>query len=194
MPSRGRRSASHGLIALVIASIALAIMATSASAATTRADYVAQVDQVCTGFAPQFGKLSRPVIKKVLPALDFVGTESDAQETRRLNRAFRALGRYIGRSARVFAAEAEQLALVTPAPGDEAAVASWIDGLRQYASLQAQSTPAWKHRRLGRVATLSEKSVEALNNGGAGVTSFGISTCLTHIDVPEVTFSDAARG
>jgi hypothetical protein len=177
----------QGLIALAIAVMALGIIAGPARAASTRAEYVAQVDQACTSFAPKFASLDRP-LKQLTAQLNKVVTETDAQEKRRFNRIFRGLGRYIGKTASLFGEMAEQVALVGPAPGDEAAVAQWIEGLRQFAALQAQSVPAWRHRKLGRAAALSQRSLEALNNGGAAVAAFGISDCPTHIDVPETSY------
>jgi hypothetical protein len=171
-----------------VALAATAMATPSAQAASTRAEYVATVDQVCTGFSPQFSELSRQA-KKIGGKLDFVGTETDQQEKRRLNRVYRGLGRYVGRLAQVFDQMVGQLASVSAAPGDEAAAAQWIDGLRQFTALQAQSAPAWLHHKLGRVAALSQQSLTALNTGGAAVRDFGITVCLTHIDVPETTFS-----
>jgi hypothetical protein len=174
----------------MLAVAAIAIGPTAAQAASTRAEYVAQVDQICTGFAPRFQAL-RPNFKKIEANLNRVRTESDAQEKRRLNRVYRLLGRYVGKQARTFGAMAEQVAIVAPAAGDEAAVDQWIQGLRQFASLQAQSAPAFKHRRFGRAGALGQQSLAALNNGGAAVASFGITACPTHIDGPETTYSDA---
>jgi hypothetical protein len=175
------------LISLATAAVALSIAATSAGAASTRAEYVGQVDQVCRDTAPQFQAAYRH-FKKVTHGLDVVRTETDAQEKRRFNRLLRGLGRYVARTARVFAGMTERMALVTPAPGDEVAVSQWIEGLRQFTTLQAQSAPAWKRHKLGRAAALSEESVEALNNGGGAVKDFGIVACLVHIDVPTVAF------
>lgn len=44
---------TRNLIAFAIAAVALAIAATSASAATTRAEYVAQVDPICQASKPR---------------------------------------------------------------------------------------------------------------------------------------------
>jgi hypothetical protein len=175
-----------GVVALATTMIALAITST-AHAAATRAEYVAQVDQVCRDATPQFQALI-PQFKKLTRGLDSVRTESDAHEKKRLNRLYRGLGRYVAATARIFGGMVDGVALVSPAPDDELAVAQWISGFRQFVDLQAQSAPAWKHHRLGRAAGLSEQSVEAINNGGAAVKDFGISVCLTHIDVPTVSY------
>ncbi len=140
------------------------------------------MDHVCTGFTPQFQAISRK-IDALTAKYDVVRSESDSQEKRRLNRLYRGLGRYLGATARVFSAMTDQVAVVTPAPGDEAAVSQWIEGLRQFGALQAQMAPALKHHKLLRVVRLSQQSVEALNSGGAAVASFGIGPCPTHIDV-----------
>jgi hypothetical protein len=180
-------------VSLGVVVIALmAITATPAEAASTRAEYVAQVDQVCIDTTPQFRKLNRQWKKlaggKVL-SLDPSSEESisDAEEKRRLNRIYRGLGRYTARAARVFGGMVERMALVGPAPGDEAAVAQWIGGLREFVALQAQSAPAWKHHKFGRAADLSTRSVDSLNAGGAAVKDFGITACVVSVDVPETT-------
>jgi hypothetical protein len=176
-----------------MAAIALAITSAPADAASTRAEYVTQVDQVCTGYAPQFQILGRK-LDKLTAKFDVTRTESDAQEKRRLNRLYRGIGQYVSGSARVRGAMIDQLVTVPAAPGDEAAVAQWMVGLRRFNDLQAQSAPAWRHRKLARIIPLSDQSIEALNSGGAAVAGFGISACLTHIDVPETTYSDASHG
>ena len=172
----------RGAPILVLVLAATAIAASTAHGASTRAEYVAQVDQVCRDTATQFQALI-PQFKKINRGLNSTPTESDAHERKRLNRLFKGLGRYIGATARIFGEMADQVALVSPALGDEAAVAQWISGFHQFADLQAQSAPAWKHRKIGRAAALSQQSVEALNNGGAAVKDFGITVCLTHIDI-----------
>jgi hypothetical protein len=167
--------------------VAMAISATPASAASTRAEYVALVDQVCIDTAPQFQALNRR-FKKIARGFDEVRTETDVQEKRRFDRLYRRIGEAVGANARVFGGMVERLALVSPAPGDETAVGQWIEGLRQFNSLQAQSVPPWRHRHLGRVAALSEQSFEALNSGGAAVKDFGISHCPVHIDLPTTSY------
>jgi hypothetical protein len=179
-------SGTKGGLAVAVVLIAAAITAEAAPAATTRAEYVAQVDQVCGSYSPQFAKLSR-AFKKISGKLKNVPTESDAQEKRRFNRILRGLGRYVGQQARVFVAMSDQIALVSPAQGDEEAVRQWLQGLRQFAVLQGQSGPALTHHRFGQAAALSQESIAALNSGGAAVKDFGISTCLVTIDVSVTT-------
>jgi hypothetical protein len=175
------------VIALAITMIALAITATAAYGASTRTEYVAQVDQICTEAKPQFQKLGRQLNKIAPGDVIFVAPATNRREKRRLNRLYRGLGQYTARAAQAFGAMVERLALVTAAPGDEAAVAQWVGGLRQYVALQAQMAPAWRHHKLRRVLTLSDQSIEAVNNGGTAVKDFGISACLVRIDLPENT-------
>jgi hypothetical protein len=189
-----RRVIARVTFGLSISIAALALVAATASAASTRAEYVSQVDRVCTSFVPQFAKLAHPLKKVERNLKQNRADETGAHEKRRFNRLLRVLGRYTGSSAKVLAAMTEQVALVGPAPGDETAVAQWIEGLKQFAALQAQSAPALKNHKLGQAAALSQRSVAAVNSGGAAVADFGISACLTHIDVPEASYSDTARG
>ena len=175
------------MVALAITMIALAISATPATAATTRAEYVGQVNQVCGSFSPQLAKVSKS-FKKLGSRLKGVDSESGAHEKRRFNRLLNDLGRYIGRQARILGAMPDQVALVAPAPGDEAAVSQWLQGLRQFATLQGQQASALRHHKFGRAAGLSQGSFEALNSGGAAVKDWGIRTCPVTIDVSATSY------
>jgi hypothetical protein len=79
----------------------------------------------------------------------------------------------------------ENIALITPAPGDEAAVSQWVNGMRQYLELNARSLRASKHGKALKSLDLLEQSVTALDTGGAAVQGFGISVCPTSADGPQ---------
>jgi hypothetical protein len=182
MPHRSR-----GPIALAVAVALLAITATSASAATTRAEYVAQVDQICSQSPHDSGRLG-PKLKNLfspnapspmpLPG----GPEpTDKQIHRSLNRFINRLARVLASFNRTFSSTTEQIALIPPAPGDEAAVAQWISGLRQYAVYTASSLRALRHHKPRAALAFQGLAIDALDSGGTAVQGFGISVCTTSL-------------
>jgi hypothetical protein len=159
---------------------------TPANAASTRAEYVAQVDQICTASRPQVeaarNKLSKNLLKGPIfgpktgePTKHFLG---------RVNRSSRRLARAQRRFDRVFAAMVEAIATAAPAPGDEAVVAQWINGFRRSAQLARRAYRAAKHGKISRSLSLLGRSLDALDTGGSAVQDFGISVCPTSSDSP----------
>ena len=179
-----------GVIAAAIAMIALAIIATTASAATTRAEYVTQVDQICASSAQGSGRLG-PKLKSLFGphAISLLPTPGSSTPTKKqlqrsLNRFINRITRLLARTNRALGSTTEQIALVAPAVGDEAAVAQWIAGLRQYVTFTASSIRSLRHHNPRRSLAFQHQGIEALNAGGAAVQSFGISNCVT--SVPEL--------
>jgi hypothetical protein len=72
---------------------------------------------------------------------------------------------------------------VQPAPGDETAVGQWINGVRQYIDLSHWAIRAAKHGKVGKSFSLLERSLDALDTGGAAVQGFGITMCPTSSEV-----------
>lgn len=184
-----------GLIAVAIAMIALAITATSAGAATTRAEYVTQVDQVCSRSPQSSGRLGpnlkelfnpnaqsplNPNAQSPLPPPG-APEPTDKQIHRSLNRFINRLTRLLAGFNRASESTTEQLALIPAAPGDEAAVAQWIAGLRQHEIYTAESLRALRHHRPRGALAFQGLAIDALNSGGAAVQGFGISVCTTSL-------------
>jgi hypothetical protein len=160
----------------------LPITATSAQAASTRAEYVAQVDQTCGTSAPAFKKTFKTILnlanKMPLPP-DGVDPK---RFLRKLNRWGKQLARAQRRFDRVFAAMVEKIAAVPPAPGDEGAAGQWVSGLRQYVDLSARGSRAAKHGKIFQALSFLDKAATALDTGGVAVQGFGISRCPTSAD------------
>jgi len=123
----------RGLIALAITMITLAITATSASAATSRADWVAQADPICkSGVDQEFVVFSQQqaAIKQSRKQARRL-TRKHAKRHPRLHRRLReridriqaaAFTQFIAIERGVDA----QLATLTPAPSDESLVQVWL--------------------------------------------------------------------
>ena len=183
----GRRPIAPGLIALAITVALPAIAAVPADAATTRAEYVTQVDQVCSRspqssgrLGPKLKDLFSPNAPSPLP-LPGAPEPTEKQIHRSLNRFINRLARLLASFNQAFRSTTEQLALIPPAPCDEAAVAQWIAGLRQYATYTADSLHALRHHKPHAALAFQGLAIDALNSGGAAVQGFGISVCTTSL-------------
>jgi hypothetical protein len=169
-----------GLVALAGA----ALPPGAAQAASTRAEYVTQVDQICTQNSRDSGRLG-PRLKTLFGhkarSPDPQSGATKKQIHRSLNRLINHIARTLATFNREFGSTTEQIALVTPAPGDEVAVAQWLGGLRQYVSEIAESLRALRHHKPRAALAFQRQAIDALNAGGAAVQSFGISVCTTSL-------------
>jgi len=143
------------------------------------AEYVTQVNQACIDTRPEFEPVTRQIKKLV---------KKTRQGKLDLRRFFNRLTKLEARITRIFAEMVERLALVSAAPGDETAVATWINGLRQYTVFQWQSIRATQHRKEVRASQLDDQAHLALNAGGAAVRDFGITACPLSIEDGRETF------
>jgi hypothetical protein len=183
----GRRPIAPGLIALAITVALPAIAAVPADAATTRVEYVTQVDQVCSRspqssgrLGPKLKELFNPNAQSPLPPSG-APEPTDKQIHRSLNRFINRLTRLLAGFNRASESTTEQLALIPSAPGDEAAVAQWIAGLRQHEIYTAESLRALRHHKPRAALAFQGLAIDALNSGGAAVQGFGISICTTSL-------------
>jgi hypothetical protein len=174
-----------GLVA--VAAGAAALLPGTAQAASTRAEYVAQVDQICGRSSRDSGRLG-PRLKTLFGPKARSPQPEPGSPPRTKKQIRRALNRFINHIAailaifnREFSSTTEQIALVPPAPGDEAAVAQWIGGLRQYVSYIAESLHALRHHKPRAALAFQRQAIDALNAGGAAVQGFGISVCTTSL-------------
>src|SRR5215813_7323572 len=101
-------------VAPAVVLIALALAATAAYAAATRAEYVAQVDPICRAANPKQNALLKALERRIKQLHRHgVDTETPAK------RVIRIALRYYDRLAEIQRGENAQIAIVTPAPGDE---------------------------------------------------------------------------
>jgi hypothetical protein len=167
--------------------IVAAIIPTRASAAATRAEYVSQVDQICATTTKGFGRLG-PRLKilfgpKAYAPPPMSGTSPPTKKQLRWlrNRFINRLSRLLAVLNQSLSSTTEEIALVTPAPGDETAVAQWIAGMRQYVTFTASSIRSLRHHKPRQALAFQSQATEALDAGGAAVQGFGLSNCLTSL-------------
>jgi hypothetical protein len=122
-----------GSIALLIAVVALAITAGTAIAASTRTEYVAQVDPICQA-AHAAGQAETKRYARQVRRLTDDGFDPDHPSKALL----RAAVKFADRIAHIERLSFAQIAAVTPAPGDEETVTEWL-------RLRARETAYFQH-------------------------------------------------
>ena len=108
-----------GLIAVAITVMAGAITATSAAAATTRAEWVAQVDPICQNGQAQEAVAAQPLLRAAKRAKK----HRNRKTTRKLNRAVLV---YFAQFANIERAVNTQIASVPTASEDVSLIQVWL--------------------------------------------------------------------
>jgi hypothetical protein len=168
------------LIALAIIVIALAITVTTAVAASTRADYVAQVDPICQA-------AQKPTLK-TYDQLFKAGFESGHRSDKKRAKTFldRALGRFYIQVGNIYARVTGQISTIAAAPGDEATVALWLSERGQAAALAVQAGRAEKHLKRKRAHRLLNQSLSASGRAVRSVSTYEFRYCS--LDLGDVDF------
>jgi hypothetical protein len=112
------------MIALAITVIVLATTATGANAATTRAEFVAQVDPICQAAQAQELVAAQQVNRKLRKLRKHPNTRKARR--RAIKREFRAIGRFYGYVAVVEQGVNAQVAMIPPAIEDTSLIKLWL--------------------------------------------------------------------
>jgi hypothetical protein len=153
--------------AFVIAASLTAVSAPSASATSSRAEYIAQVEQLCVASQQQVEKHA-PKQTTIDPfKIKHQSDEGLRDQARRLGPVIKALGRLIG-----------QIAAVPPAPADELAVAQWITGLHGWKRGFDRSIRALRRGDGPKAARLLDLNFDRIVRAYEPVRDFDFGPCL----------------
>jgi hypothetical protein len=168
--SRRRATGSlTGGLALAITAIALSIMATSAHGASTRAEYVAQVDPLCQSSPVQVRQaLRRHHLPTVLFLEDLRSGNRKAQL--RIAKAFQV-------TIKLDRLVVEQIAGIASPPGDEATIAKWVADLRLYVANEGKAVRAIRANKSGRAYKLIVRALPPLIEDNGALKPFGFQHC-----------------
>jgi len=151
----------------VLVLVVAALVATpSANAASTRAEYVSQAEAICSAPSGQLASILNQ-LNKVRKARSLRPAE-----------VARRLGKIIGRFGSLELNIINQLATLTPAPGDEATVAQWLQGVRNANALVNRAARAGKHGNLRRYLRLLTQSISAAGQANQVVAGWGFQACV----------------
>jgi hypothetical protein len=173
--SRGIHRCLRGTAALsVTACFALAYLAPGgASAASTRAEYVAQVDSICRAFRGPASTADSAYIKnaKRWERLARKGTvKAFVSQNGRLARS-------LLRFTHIHMGVTDQIATVPPPEADAATVSTWLTFRRQSDAFATSAASALKHFKFERFFKQNRRSGNTEAAGRETVSSFGFQVC-----------------
>ena len=168
----GRR---RPLIALAITAIALAITVPPAYGASTRAEYVAQVDPICQTAAKPEAKAYYGQVRANRKL--YLQIQAGVPRRRAYEHYFRRAVRFIRRRERVYSGETTQISAVPPAPGDEQVVGQWLQKRVESAELLDRAIVAAHRRKFSNMAGFEDFAGAAEADGENFVADFGFRYC-----------------
>jgi len=142
-----------------------------AAVAATRPEYVGMLDPICLSYEkPAIGLLKTfaAQTKGALKAKDAARMEQ---------KLLGPFGRLIGGTNKLVGRLTTQIAGVPPPTGDEAAVASWLEGRRAYRRTADRAVRAGKKRDVTKLFGLLAKAAGRFADGEKAVASFGFQSC-----------------
>jgi hypothetical protein len=162
-----------GAIGLAISVIALAITATTAIAASSRAEYVAQVDPICQSEQAQEKAVIGPATKRV-QRIEKRGLDLD-KESKLVDPI---IARGYDRLVAIQRDTDSMIASIPPAPGDEAVVSSWLGQRAAFTELFQRSAHAIAHQHHRRFFNLLFKAIGVEESAAESIQEFGFASCV----------------
>jgi hypothetical protein len=143
-----------GLVLAIV--LVLTITAATASAASTRAEYVTQADPICAS-AIKTEKSSQRGIGRLIDKSRY---KAAARKFRRTNQAY--------------GDGVEQIAALVPPPADAQFISTWVQMLRAEVPLAERAAKALAHGRIGKAIV---RLTKASDTAKAYVANYGFSSC-----------------
>jgi hypothetical protein len=162
---------SKAVLAIYGLVILSALAAVPAQAASTRAEYVAQVDPICRA-------ADRPTFK-AYGLLFKAGKKIQGLDNRKRVMRIRAqaLARFYIRLSNIYAKTTTQIAAVASAPGDEQTVTAWLAERSLVPDLGIRAGRAMNHQKVKRSRRLSNQAISSSERAASVVGEFGFHAC-----------------
>jgi hypothetical protein len=151
----------------------IGVWAAPADAASTRAEYIAQVDPICQSFVGPENDAGNAFFKN----MERVGRIAKSGSAKALARQARRTARPLSRLAQIDLSLNAQLAAVPPPPPDAGLIGTWLDGRRQADGLLTSAASALTQlkfrvflKRFGRALAVNDAANSA-------VSGFGFQIC-----------------
>ena len=170
------RTGRRAILTVGLALIVLAVTASPASAAATRAEYVAQTDAICASAERETKDLFRKS-KKAFGKLGNAGSGKSKKAKKAARKLMRKLAKILERSNGIFERMLRDISAIAPAPGDEAQVTGWLTGLNDYAELNDDAARALRKLRFGKSIAFSFLALDALTKAADWVDGYGFQHC-----------------
>lgn len=159
-------------LALPLLLLAIAVFAAPANAATTRAEYVAQVDPICQQENISQKAVVRSLNKRVkrLAKRGFDPQKPSKPVARLIIRGYdRLAGLQRGANG--------SIALVTPAPGDQTTTSSWIQQRAAFATLFQRAGHLFAHQKQRKALGLFFRALRIEDQAEQLIEPFGFRFC-----------------
>jgi hypothetical protein len=148
---------AKGGIGAVLGVVLVVALASAAFAATTHDEYVSQVNSICKGAAPALKRIPKKIKKTGNPVID------------RLQESV-LFGKLLTKAL-------NKIEAVPPAPGDEAAVATWIAEGRHEAHLIKNLLNAFIHGKAKRYKVLTKRILISQHRSSLEAAALGLTAC-----------------
>jgi hypothetical protein len=167
--------ASKGGLTAALIGVLCVLFVSPAQAATTRAEWVGQVEPICQAALPAATAANNTINSK---SKDLNRTAKHGS-----NKAFVRALRAVAHAIQAFTAIDDnltnQLAGVPPVPTDAGAVSNWLQGRRDTTALANSAASALLHFKIRKYFKLLDAANAAYNQAVSSVSGFGLSACLT---------------
>src|SRR5262245_60584939 len=166
---------SKAPLAVITSALFLAgfVWVVPAHAASTRAEYIAQVDPACQTFVQPvnagFGAFNRNY-KRMIRAAKSGTVKAFLNATSRTAGSLRRL-------ADVHSSMIAQIAAVPPVPADAGTVGTWLDYLRQEETAERSAAWALAQIKISKFFRKLRQADQALRSGQAAISGFGFQVC-----------------
>ena len=164
----------RALIAFVLSVGLIAVGGTgNASAASTRAEYVAQVDPICQAFRGPASGADNAYIKNYKRLLRVARKGTVKEFVRQTNRTAGSLLRF----TQIHMSVTDQIATVPPAAADAGTVNTWLNYRRQSDAFSTSAASALKQFKFERFFKQNDHAGAAEAAGRETIAPFGFQVC-----------------
>jgi hypothetical protein len=169
-----RKLSTRGLTAVAAAAIALTIaLPSTASAASTRAEYIAQVDPICQSFvAPLTGAFTA-----YHRAFKTLNKTAKSGTVKAFLRSIRRTARTLDAVAQLHLSMLQQIAAVPPPSSDLAQLNAWTTALGQEQANEVAAATALRHFKFGAFFKRLDQADAAVNAATNAITGYGFAVC-----------------
>jgi hypothetical protein len=169
-----RKLSTRGLTAVAAAAIALTILLPStAGAASTRAEYIAQVDPICTSYAGPLGNAFKAYHRN----FKSMNRHAKSGTAKAFLKSLRRTAASLNVVAQLHATMIEQIAAVPPAAADVPIIDNWLNALRLEQSNELGASSALLHFKIGAFFKRLNQADGAVNAAGDAIRGFGFAAC-----------------
>jgi hypothetical protein len=163
----------RGAVAVVLLAIPVVAVA-PADAASTRAEYIAQVDPICQSFVDP----ANVAVNRELQSFDkWLRNGGISGKGKAWKRATRRLAGSLKGLAQIRASLTAQIAAVPPPPDDAETVGRWLDARRQSEALATSAALALRTFKIRLFNKRFLAAATAYVTSGRAISGFGFQVC-----------------